>query len=112
MRGGNEGRCAWALNRDDPCLAWDQVGPAPASFQIDAGTERSILEYIAGTPGDTDFRFADLITGPGPTSDLFDPAPTGVTVRIVPEPATAALIALGLRRRSRVRTLRVGEGDA
>jgi hypothetical protein len=73
LRGGNEGRCAWALNRDDPCLTWDQVGPAPASFQIDAGTERTILEYIADTPGDTDFRFADLITGPGPTSSTPHP---------------------------------------
>jgi hypothetical protein len=105
-RGGNEGTCAWAIGRDDQCLAWDEIpffaGPGNPA-QADAGTERSILAYLATAPGVATFVFQDEVGSDFMFFDLGNgtdvgTAPAGVSLTIlpVPEPGTAGLLGLGL----------------
>ena len=80
------------------CEAFSQIGPiAQVAADQSAGFVLSTISFTAGAVGSTDIVWS--------TGGPFDPFPfdffgltdaAGVTVNVVPEPATAALLALGL----------------
>ncbi len=91
--GGNQGSCEWALGRTNECLAFDQIMNATGQ-PVDAGVKTAQFSYTAGGPGTSFFSFDN-----SPASDFIFfgvAAPAAISVNIVPEPTTGALLGLGL----------------
>lgn len=97
--GSNQGKCAWALGRDDQCLIIDQLFGSPVNPVTN--TVVGTFTYSTLNAGVANFVFQDIVGSDfiyfsqGNSVDI-GTAPAGFSVTIVPEPTTAALLGLGL----------------